>query len=210
MVNKNTLAALALFFVLFFPPRSVSPSPEGEILYSLSWRLPALVLVLLLLDHSREEGTPLYSGPAFRPKRDLPVLGFAFPVLCLLGFLASFAATRTGFPPPPLVSPSGSLAWAGVILACLTTGYLEEAYFRVYLPVQCAAFGRFTGFWFPVLLFSLCHVYEGPWGFANAFLAALFLSAVYGKKLSFHGIALAHGLYNVFAYVVMTMINPLF
>jgi len=210
MVNKNILAALALFFVLFFPQRFAPASPEGEILYSLSWRIPALVLALLLLEKSREEGTALYSGPAFRPKRDLPVLGFAFPALCLLGFLVSFAAVRTGFPPPPVITPSGGPAWAGVILACLSVGYLEEAYFRVYLPVQCAGFGRFTGFWFPVLLFSLCHVYEGPWGFANAFLAALFLSAVYRKTLSFHGIALAHGLYNVFAYVVMTIMPPLF
>jgi len=202
---KNILTALALFFVLFFPLRLAPASPQGEILYSLSWRLPALVLVLLLLEKSREEGTLLYSGPAFRPKRDLPVLGLALPALCLLGFLASFAAVRTGFPPPPVLTPSGYFAWAGVLLACLTTGYLEEAYFRVYLPVQCAAFGRFTGFWFPVLLFSLCHVYEGPWGFANAFLAALFLSFIYRKTLSFHGIALAHGLYNAFAYVMLSI-----
>jgi len=204
------LTAIALFFVLFFPPRFVPAAPEGEILYSFSWRLPALVLVLLLLEKSREEGTALYPGPAFRSKRDFPVLGFALPALCLLGFLASFAAIRTGFPPPSLIPPSGCFAWAGVILACLTTGYLEEAYFRVYLPVQCAGFGLFTGFWFPIVLFSLCHVYEGPWGFANAFLAALFLSVVYRKKLSFHGIALAHGLYNVFAYVAMTLMSPLF
>jgi len=197
---KSLLTALALFFVLFFPPR-LAPSPEGEILYSLSWRLPALILVLLLLEKSREEGAALYPGPAFRPKRDLPVLVFVFPALCLLGFLVSFAAVRTGFPPPLLIPPSGVLAWTGVVLACLTTGYLEEAYFRVYLPVQCAGFGLFTGFWFPILLFSLCHVYEGPWGFANAFLAAMFLSVVYRKRLSFHGIALAHGLYNIFAYV---------
>jgi len=207
---KNILTAIALFFVLFFPQRLVSASPEGEILHSLSWRLPALILVLLLLEKSREEGTTLYSGPAFRPKRDFPVLGLALPALCLLGFLASFAAAHTGFPPPPVLLPSGVLAWAGVVLACLTTGYLEEAYFRVYLPVQCQGFGRFTGFWFPILLFSLCHVYEGPWGFANAFLAAVFLSVIYRKRLSFHGIALAHGLYNVFAYVMMSIkANPL-
>jgi len=204
-MNNNALfIALALFFVLFFPLNPDFISLTGDIFHSLFWRLPAIILVLLLgkeLSEKCDVKKPPAVSAAFRPARDFSVLGIALPVLCLLGFLASFCADRTGFPVPALIRPSGAAAWVAVVLACLTTGYLEEAYFRVFLPVHCAVLGKWGGFWLPVLLFSFCHIYEGPWGFINALLAAVMLSLVYKKTSSLHGIALAHGLYNMAAYV---------
>jgi membrane protease YdiL (CAAX protease family) len=45
-------------------------------------------------------------------------------------------------------------------------------------------------------------VYEGPWGFLNAALAGTALAFVFLRYGSLHGIALAHGLYNLFAYAL--------
>lgn len=49
-------------------------------------------------------------------------------------------------------------------------------------------------------LFSLCHIYEGPWGVINAALAGLLLSLIYVHYGAIHGLAWAHGLYNIFIY----------
>jgi membrane protease YdiL (CAAX protease family) len=57
------------------------------------------------------------------------------------------------------------------------------------------------------LIFGLCHAYEGPWGFANALLAGAFLSLIYIKTASFHGVALSHGLYNILVYLYTAASN---
>jgi membrane protease YdiL (CAAX protease family) len=175
-------------------------------LYSLFWKIPALVLFLLLLGKSPEGKTALFQGAVFRPARDFRALALCFPALLLPGYFISFLAAFSGFPPFPVPLPGSALAWAVVVIASLSTGYLEEAYFRVYLPAQCAHFGLFAGFWFPILLFSLCHIYEGLWGFINAFLAGFFLSLVYRKTLSLHGIALAHGFYNISVFLMAALV----
>ncbi|MDR2702014.1 MAG: CPBP family intramembrane metalloprotease [Spirochaetaceae bacterium] len=174
-------------------------------LYSLFWKIPALILFLLLFGKSPEGKAALLEGAVFRPARDFPALALCFPVLLLSGYLVSFLAAFSGFPPFPVPFPAGALAWAVVVLASLSTGYLEEAYFRIFLPAQCAFLGRFAGFWFPILLFGLCHAYEGLWGFINAFLAGFFLSLAYRKTLSLHGIALAHGFYNISVYLMAAL-----
>jgi len=171
-------------------------------LYLFSWKITALILFLLLLGKSPEGKTALCEGAVFRPAREFLALGLCFPALFLTGYLVSLLAAFTGFAPFPVPLPGGALAWAAVILASLCTGYLEEACFRVYLPAQCRKFGRDIGFWFPILLFSLFHVYEGLWGFINAFLAGFILSLAYRKTLSLHGIALAHGLYDITVYLM--------
>ncbi|MDR1306005.1 MAG: CPBP family intramembrane metalloprotease [Treponema sp.] len=105
--------------------------------------------------------------------------------------------------------PDNPLAWAAAVCGSLTTGYLEESYFRVYLPrrLLSAARGPVTAFAVPALIFGLCHAYEGPWGFANALLAGAFLSLIYIKTASFHGVALSHGLYNILVYLYTAASN---
>jgi len=174
-------------------------------LYLLFWKIPALILFLLLLGKSPEGNAALRQGVIFRPARDFSALALCLPILLLSGFFISFLADFSGFEPFPVPLPGSALAWIVVILASLSTGYLEEAYFRVYLPAQCQQFGRIVGFWFPILFFSVFHVYEGLWGFINAFLAGFFLSLAYRRTLSFHGIALAHGLYNISVYLLAAM-----
>jgi membrane protease YdiL (CAAX protease family) len=55
---------------------------------------------------------------------------------------------------------------------------------------------------FSTVLFSLCHIYEGPWGILNAVLAGIFLSVLFNRYRSIHGIAWAHAAYNMFVYTI--------
>ena len=183
--------AAALFFVLFFFPGIPLSSPPEVITHSLLWRVPAFILIMLLMEKK----------PSFSVKRDLFTAVIAFAVLCSTGFLVSLAAAQTGFVPPEVPPPEGTLGWTAAILLSLSTGCLEEAYFRYYLPERIRSLkpGK-TAYLVSALVFALCHVYEGPWGFINALAAALALSLVYIKTSSFPGIAGAHGLYNIFVF----------
>ena len=53
-----------------------------------------------------------------------------------------------------------------------------------------------------VALFSICHLYEGPWGFLNAVLSGTFLCLIFIRLKAFHGNAIAHGMYNIAAYII--------
>ncbi|MDR2210622.1 MAG: CPBP family intramembrane metalloprotease [Spirochaetaceae bacterium] len=188
---KDMLEALVLFFVLFFPRPGGDFSFTGELILSFCWRIPAVLLVVILLKKNLPPG-----------KKDLSVGCICLPALCITGFLISLGASRY-FPPPKLPVPSGPLAWTAVVFSSLTTGYLEEGYFRLYLPerLRRAALGPVKSLVIPILIFALCHAYEGPWGFTNALLAGTILSLGYRKMPGFHGIALAHGIYNILAYL---------
>jgi membrane protease YdiL (CAAX protease family) len=60
--------------------------------------------------------------------------------------------------------------------------------------------GSLPGILVSTVLFSLCHIYEGPWGVVNAVLAGILLSLTYIHYGAIHGLAWAHGLYNIFIY----------
>jgi membrane protease YdiL (CAAX protease family) len=149
--------------------------------------------------------------PQRRPcRKDIAPFFFSLGSLFLTGFLvwvlAFFAASF--FVPPgeefTITKPEGAAAWAGIAVLCLFTGYWEEGLFRVYFLTVC---GR-AGIKHPVsvlvssLVFALCHTYEGPLGMINAGIAGILLSVVFLKTRSYHGPALAHAAYNLFAYII--------
>jgi membrane protease YdiL (CAAX protease family) len=78
---------------------------------------------------------------------------------------------------------------------CLETRGLPAALGSLY-----AKAGPVPGILASTALFSLCHIYEGPWGVINAVLAGLLLSLIYVHYGALHGLAWAHGLYNIFIY----------
>jgi len=53
-----------------------------------------------------------------------------------------------------------------------------------------------------VVLFAVCHIYEGPWGFLNAVISGAILGFVFLRYNSLHGIAAAHALYNISLFVI--------
>jgi membrane protease YdiL (CAAX protease family) len=95
-----------------------------------------------------------------------------------------------------------------MFVSCISTGYLEESYFRYYLgeKFEEAGLGPWVFTLFSTALFGLCHVYEGPWGTMNSLLAALILALIYTRFRSLHGLALAHGLYNAGVYLSLRLL----
>ncbi|MDR0720602.1 MAG: CPBP family intramembrane metalloprotease [Treponema sp.] len=187
-----TIPALSLIWYLILDKKSLSPPGGGR---------AAELSVRLALRVRRRDFFPFLAG---------------FPCLVLFGvvisLLNSLVAKTAGM---PTVEPPGNAAgWIIMAVSCLGTGYLEESYFRFYLLEKLPQMGFGSGMFgisfndrrltiaFSSILFALCHVYEGPWGIANATLAGVFLSILYQKYRSLHGIAWAHGAYNAFVYVM--------
>ncbi|MCL2179801.1 MAG: CPBP family intramembrane metalloprotease [Treponema sp.] len=106
-------------------------------------------------------------------------------------------------------TPSNAAGWIAVIIFLIFSAYLEEIYFRFYLLTKkeemnlspTAAIALST------VMFSVCHIYEGPWGTLNAAICGMFLGFIFLRYGSLHGIAIAHSLYNITALVIYAIIN---
>jgi membrane protease YdiL (CAAX protease family) len=170
-----------------------------------AYTLPALGLLWYLIPE-RDVFSPLAS-----PKRpgiqDFYTFGIGFAGLVAIGSLISFLMMHTfPFPSPParVEAPGNAFGWIVMLLSCMGTGYLEESFFRYYLiqKFEELCHLKTVSVLFSTALFAMCHVYEGVWGVANAALAALLLSFLFEKWRVIHGIAWAHGAYNVFVYTM--------
>lgn len=215
------LEALILYMILFLTGldaggnagqgETISFSAVMELRRMVFYTLPSLALIWRVLWwHRFREGEnsplPILAKPR---RKDLLSGLLGFGVLAALGFAFSLAPAL--FPQIPAVRievPREAAAALVLIVSSIGTGYLEESYFRYYLltsfsPVGTGKPAAVFSVIFSSILFALCHVYEGPWGTANAFLAGLFLSALFLKYRSLHGIAWAHGAYNILAYFIM-------
>ena len=210
------MEGLILYFVLFFPGIYTSPFPAGgmetaaipfsilrELGRTLTYTIPSLALLWYLITDKRG----FSSLDEVRPyKRDLFPFAIGLPGLIIIGlFISLLVSFFSKLPPPPRVqAPANIPGWLVMVLSCLGTGYLEESYFRYYLltklenpiPQEALRVALST------VLFSLCHIYEGPWGILNAVLAGVLLSVLFFRYRSLHGIAWAHGVYNIFVYVM--------
>jgi membrane protease YdiL (CAAX protease family) len=104
-------------------------------------------------------------------------------------------------PPPDYIS------WGLLFISCLSTAYLEESFFRFYLlsKREEMGIGPHRAVLISTVSFSVCHIYEGPWGFLNAALSGVLLAYVFLRYRSLHGIAFAHALYNVLVYALGTV-----
>jgi membrane protease YdiL (CAAX protease family) len=203
---------LILYWVLFLPSWGF-PSPEADVFaFSLrrelgrivSYNLPSLALIWHLILRNDRPFSPL-PGPWPR-RRDLVTALFTLPALVALGALISLLGTLFPDPvsAPETGSPQGAAAVAVMILSCLSTGYVEESFFRFYLFKRFAGGGSGPAKAALVssLLFALCHIYEGPLGALNAFIAGLLLFYIFVRRRSLHGVAWAHGGYNIFVYLM--------
>ena len=226
-----------IYAVLFFPdisvfaglpvPAAASPlafDMMGELERIFLYNVPSLLLLwYLIFARTRQTGPDGTAGTGI-PRitgGDIQAFFISLPGLLGIGLFVSLispllpeaASTFT------LETPRGLVPWAAVILSCITTGYLEETYFRAYLLSRFVpeAGGVRPGAARSLLppplrsvitvgcstaLFALCHVYEGPGGILNAFLEGLLLALVYLRCRALHGIAWAHGLYNAIVYLV--------
>jgi membrane protease YdiL (CAAX protease family) len=178
-------------------------SVTGELVRIFLYNIPALALVwYLLLKHK----TGAMTRPGLPGRKDLIPFICAFPALALIGFSIALAAPVFNELPSAdaLAVPVTLPAWIILPVSCLSTGYLEESFFRYYMlsKREELRLGISQSVLFSALLFAVCHIYEGPWGFLNAALSGIVLAFVFLRYRSLHGIALAHGLYNICAYAL--------
>ncbi|AEF86999.1 caax amino protease family [Treponema primitia ZAS-2] len=205
---------LILYWVVFLPvwgagfaPEAVAGAveyvpfvPMAELGRIFTYNVPALALVWYLLARSRSVSL----GDLAPRRRDLGCFLLAFPGLLVLGSLVALGASLFPELPSPLIgAPRGPAAFLVMALSALSTGYLEESYFRFYLFTRFkeGGVGPVKGLLCSSVLFALCHLYEGPLGVLNAFLAGAFLFALFARRRSLHGLAWAHGGYNAFVYI---------
>jgi len=213
------LEAIILYIVLFLsgsagflftPPQSaaqagfnVAAALSGIFLRS----LPSLALIWFLLLRKKK-----LTDWGIRPGlKDLISGVITLPCLLIIGFAVTYASSKIGESSlqMKLVSPSNRLEWTILGFSCLFAAYLEESFFRFYLLTRrnelklTAAYAMA----FSVALFSICHIYEGPWGFLNAFLSSILLCFIFLRYKAIHGISVAHAMYNIAVYVFNSMMN---
>ena len=211
------MEALILYFILFFPgfmntPGSISEtgtfSAIRELSRTITYAVPGFTLIWYLMQDKKGFSALKTEKPE---KKDLLpfIIGFACLIIIGLGisFLINYLPEPQGLPPPPKINaPVNPAGWIVMVLSCLSTGYLEESYFRYYLLskfedlIPRAALRIMLS----TILFAVCHIYEGPWGIMNSALAGIILGIIFIKYRSLHGIAIAHGAYNIFVYVIGT------
>jgi membrane protease YdiL (CAAX protease family) len=204
---------LLLYLVLFFPgsfsaaalPELIGFSAPRELNRILIYNIPSFALIWYHLLREKKLGEWGVTRPGLR---DLKAFLIGLPGLILIGFnISMISSLFTEFPGTPVVeAPSDLPGWSVTVLSCLSTGYLEESFFRFYLIVKLtrSGLGELKGLIISALFFSLCHLYEGLWGALNAALAGILLSFIFIRLRSLHGLALAHGIYNVFVYLLGT------
>jgi membrane protease YdiL (CAAX protease family) len=198
--------------MVLFLPGAIPYSPAGdltifsaerELIRILIYSIPSFTLIWYLL---LQKKTLKQWGVGLPGKRDLLAVLCAFPGLLLIGLAISLVSPFfTGIPADAGLGSPGSIpGWIVMILSCVSTGYLEESFFRFYILRGLHEAGIRTGRLICVsaLLFSLCHIYEGPWGVLNSVLAGTLLSVLFLHFKSLHGVALAHGFYNAFVYAL--------
>jgi membrane protease YdiL (CAAX protease family) len=202
---------LILYAVLFFrfspgtgqTAETVEFSSYAEIVRIFFYNLPSLALIwYLLLKTRRLENW----GVGFSPKRDLVSLILSLPALICISLTVSKVSSYISEIPsgPQFLPPGDAVSWVILVFSCLSTAYLEESFFRFYLLSKRTdmGIGPHRAVLISVLMFSICHIYEGPWGFLNAALSGVVLAFVFLKFRSLHGISAAHAMYNILVYVL--------
>jgi len=211
------IEALVLYILLFFSgsmaqitgitAQAAGFSAIAGIVRIVLYIIPAIVLIwYLLLKTWKLEYWVIRPG-----RKDLISGLITFPFLLLTGFAIAYLSSYIdGTATVKLVVPSSAAQWIVLCIICILAAYLEESFFRFYLLSrrQEMNMSAASALIFSVILFSVCHVYEGPWGFLNAVISGTFLGFMFLRYNSIHGIAVAHGLYNIViyaAYAVLTL-----
>jgi len=210
------IEALILYILLFFSgsasiitgagAEAAVFSIRGEVVKILFYCIPALALIWHLIIKSwKIEYFLVKPG-----RKDLTSGIITLPCLLIIGFAVTTAASIIGGTQAANIqSPASPVEWVILSISCLLFAYLEESYFRFYILSKRVELNLSSksALIFSVALFSICHIYEGPWGFMNAVLSGTFLCFMFLKYNSLHGIAIAHALYNISVYILNAVFN---
>ncbi|MCL2237282.1 MAG: CPBP family intramembrane metalloprotease [Treponema sp.] len=206
------MEAIILYILLFLSgtitrlmgaaPQASAFSPIATLTHLMLYIIPSLALIWYIICKSWKLEYWLV-----RPgKKDVISGLITLPCLILLGSAASLISLYIGDSSlrTTLHSPTTVSGWIILSLYCIFFAYLEESFFRFYLLGKRKEMnlGATQALILSVILFSLCHLSSGPWGFLNAALCGALLGFMFLRYNSLHGIAVAHGLYNIASYVL--------
>jgi len=206
--------AFILYIVLFFSgtagfiingAQNVDFSIKAQIAGILLRCLPSLALIWYLILKTRK-----LENCSIKPTRKDIISGLVtLPCLLFIGIANSFLSSYIGRSQAQLSlnSPSTVSGWIILCLSCICAAYLEESYFRYYLLTKRAELklNALSALLLSTALFSICHIYEGPWGVLNAAFSGALLCLIFLRYNSLHGIAVAHGLYNILIYIANSL-----
>jgi len=196
-----------VLFLRFLPAAAYAPavfSPAAALTSVIMHTVPSAALLLYVMSRAK----PLARWGIARPRAKDVLPGItAGAAIAVVGTAVMLAARRTGGLPamPRMLPPSGITGWAALALFVFAAAYFEELFFRVYLPAKLAEAPGITtvrAVAVSTLMFAVCHVYAGPWGFVNAALSGAVLAVVFLRTKSFHGVGIAHGLYNMAVFAL--------
>jgi len=182
-------------------------SAAAEFVKIILYYIPSLALIWYLIFKAQKTEIQ-----AIKPgKKDLVSGLIALPCLLITGSAVTLTASHISGTAVRLTfySPSTAPEWIILCFVCIFSACLEESYFRFYLlsrreemnlnPAPALALS--------VVLFSVCHIYAGFWSFLNAAISGAFLGLIFLRYKSIHGIAAAHALYNISAFVINALMN---
>ncbi|MDR2729651.1 MAG: CPBP family intramembrane metalloprotease [Treponema sp.] len=179
----------------------------NELIKVLFYCIPALILIWYLALKDK----PVSDWKIKPVKNDLLVFVITLPALLLIGFSISSASNIYGETRAELTlyPPSGFLQWLVLCVSCISAAYLEESFFRFYLLTNRTEMkiNDASALVLSTALFAICHIYEGPWGFLNSILSGVFLAFIFLRRNSIHGIAFAHGLYNIAVFTLTAFVK---
>jgi membrane protease YdiL (CAAX protease family) len=182
-------------------------SSQAELLKIFLYSIPSLALIWYLLFRVKKP-----SAWNIKPgKNDLISCFITFPCLLITGYAIAKVSSYIGDTNIQVTQyfPSSNFEWVILGFSCVLSAYLEESFFRFYILSRRdeLRLNAVSAMVVSVALFSICHIYEGPWGFLNSFLSAVILAFVFLRYNALHGIAIAHGLYNIAVYVINSMLD---
>jgi len=211
------IEALILYILLFFPGSTfiftnkeavvIDFSVTAGLVNIFTFLMPSLALIWYLIYKARK-----IEIWAVRPgKKDIISFIITLPCLLITGLAVTFTGVYIGGHSSEITlkSPSTVIEWIILFITCLLSAYLEESYFRYYLLTKREELNlnAASALALSVVMFSICHIYEGPWGFMNAVISGTILGFIFLRYYSLHGIAIAHTLYNISIYVINALVN---
>jgi len=201
--------AFLLYWVFFIPGISIPSSSttfipfvtERELSRIFFYDAPIVALLILILWRENKDWLAL-KFTVNRQSIYWSFINFILILACALSLSLIAQYLPPLYKPPLIQAPQTTGAWFVMIAGSFATAYLEEFFFRLYLlhRFDMAGMPVMAGNLLSILLFSLCHLYEGPLGTLNAVLASLCFTLIYRKSNNIHSTAWAHGLYNVLAF----------
>jgi hypothetical protein len=206
--NMGAYIETFILYILLFFGRSTGSSGFEITSFSITIEIVKILLIfipsLAIIWYFKHKNWNIRSWIIKPGLKDLICALITLPCLMIIGFSIAFFSTNTGSTQITLHTPSSVLGWIVLAFSCFFSAYLEEGFFRFYLLSKRNELnlGIPAALFLSTALFSICHLYAGPWWFLNSIISGLVLCLLFLRFNSLHGIAIAHGIYNIIAYIV--------